>query len=106
METGVASGIALIGGVSGGEMILVFLVALVLFGGKKLPGLARQMGKSVEHFRRTVRNVRDEFMNTANEAPESTDAEIHPVDAVEEKAGMEAEPKPVDSGAHGDGEGI
>lgn len=41
----------------GQEMILVFLIVLLLFGAKKLPQLARGIGKSTGEFKR----ARDEF---------------------------------------------
>lgn len=41
----------------GQEMILVFLIVLLLFGAKKLPQLARGIGKSAGEFKR----ARDEF---------------------------------------------
>ncbi len=34
------------------EMILIFLVALLLFGASKLPELARSIGKSMGEFKR------------------------------------------------------
>jgi sec-independent protein translocase protein TatA len=55
--------IGFIGGVSGGEMVVVLIVMLLLFGSKKLPGMARSLGRSVEELRRSARQVRDEFMN-------------------------------------------
>jgi len=41
----------------GQEMIVVFLVILLLFGAKKLPELARGLGKSMGEFKK----ARDEF---------------------------------------------
>lgn len=34
-----------------GELIIVLVVVLVFFGGKKLPELARAMGRSITEFR-------------------------------------------------------
>jgi sec-independent protein translocase protein TatA len=34
------------------EIVLVFLVIVLLFGAKKLPGLARSLGKSLSEFRK------------------------------------------------------
>jgi len=34
------------------EMILIFLVIVLLFGAKKLPGLARALGKSLSEFKK------------------------------------------------------
>jgi sec-independent protein translocase protein TatA len=41
----------------GQEMIVVLLVVLLLFGARKLPGLARGLGKSMGEFKK----ARDEF---------------------------------------------
>ena len=37
-----------------GEILLIFLVLLLLFGGKKLPQLAEGMGKALRNFRKAV----------------------------------------------------
>ncbi|PJB81876.1 MAG: twin-arginine translocase TatA/TatE family subunit [Acidobacteria bacterium CG_4_9_14_3_um_filter_49_7] len=37
-----------------GEILLIFLVLLLLFGGKKLPQLAEGMGKALKSFRKAV----------------------------------------------------
>ena len=41
----------------GQEMLIVFLIVLLLFGAKKLPQLARGIGKSMGEFKR----AKDEF---------------------------------------------
>lgn len=48
----------------GQEMLLVFLVVLLLFGAKKLPQLARGIGKSAGEFKR----ARTEFENEITRA--------------------------------------
>ncbi len=42
--------IAFLEGLGGGEMFLVFILAIMLFGGDKLPGFARGMGKAMNEF--------------------------------------------------------
>lgn len=49
-----------------GEIILIALVALLLFGGKKLPEVMRSLGKGVRQFREGVKDVEDE-LNGADE---------------------------------------
>jgi TatA/E family protein of Tat protein translocase len=39
--------------IGGGEIILIMLVALLLFGGEKLPELARGLGKGIRDFKVT-----------------------------------------------------
>ena len=52
------------GAPSSGELILVFLAILLLFGAKRLPDIARNMGKALEEFRRAARDVSDEIMRS------------------------------------------
>ena len=49
--------LGLIGPIGGPEMIMIFVVILLLFGAKKLPELARGVGKSMGEFKK----ARDEF---------------------------------------------
>lgn len=51
-------------GVSFPELIVVFLVALLIFGPDKLPELARTIGKLSGQFRRQSDSLRREFYNT------------------------------------------
>lgn len=34
------------------ELFLIFLIILILFGGSKLPGLAKSIGESIKEFRK------------------------------------------------------
>jgi sec-independent protein translocase protein TatA len=45
----------------GPEMLLVFFVILLLFGGKKIPELMRGMGKGVSEFNNARDSVTKEF---------------------------------------------
>ncbi len=47
---------------SGGEIVLILIAALLLFGSKNLPTIARNLGKSMEAFRKASREVTDEIM--------------------------------------------
>ena len=35
-----------------GELIFIFLIVLLLFGGKKLPGLAKSIGSGINEFKK------------------------------------------------------
>lgn len=44
-----------------GEIILLALIVLLLFGGKKIPELMRGIGKGVSQFKKGVKEVDDEI---------------------------------------------
>lgn len=44
-----------------GEMVLIALVVLLLFGGRKIPELMRGLGKGVRSFRQGMKEVSDEI---------------------------------------------
>lgn len=46
------------------ELIVVFIALLLLFGAKKLPQIARNLGRSMEEFRRAAKDVTDEIMHS------------------------------------------
>ncbi len=50
------------GSTGGGEIMLILLVALLLFGSKSLPQIARSIGRTLEQIRRAANEVRDEVM--------------------------------------------
>jgi sec-independent protein translocase protein TatA len=53
----------------GTEIILILAVALLLFGGKKLPELAKGLGQGIKEFKNATKVVTDEVQNTAEEKP-------------------------------------
>ena len=42
------------------EIVIIFLVVLLLFGGKKLPELARGLGKGLREFKNASRDIKKE----------------------------------------------
>lgn len=40
----------------GMEIVLIFAIVVLLFGAKKLPGLARGIGQSIKEFKKGVRD--------------------------------------------------
>ncbi|MGD1978548.1 MAG: twin-arginine translocase TatA/TatE family subunit [Akkermansiaceae bacterium] len=56
-----------IGTLGGQEMILIFLILLLLFGAKKLPQLARGIGKSVGEFRKAREEFEEEIRKGGEE---------------------------------------
>ena len=46
-------------GLGGQEMLLIFLALLLFFGAKKLPELARGLGKGIKEFKEATKDVRE-----------------------------------------------
>jgi sec-independent protein translocase protein TatA len=46
--------IAFIKNIGGPELLIILVVVLVIFGGSKLPGLARSLGASTKEFKKGV----------------------------------------------------
>lgn len=45
-----------LGGLGGGEVIFVIIVAVILFGGKKIPEMAKGLGEGIRAFKHSVRD--------------------------------------------------
>lgn len=60
----------------GGEIMLILGVVLLLFGGKKLPELARGLGKGIREFKDASEGVKREIHRNIN----AVNAEDEPVD--------------------------
>ncbi len=66
------SSILLFMNIGGPEMILIFLVVLLLFGGKKLPELARGLGKGLREFKDASDGIKREIHNNINTVSDAT----------------------------------
>ena len=49
------------------EIALIFLFVIILFGGKKLPELARGLGLGLKEFKKAKREITDEVQNAAED---------------------------------------
>jgi sec-independent protein translocase protein TatA len=70
----VCASLAFIDGLGGPEMVLIFVIVLVLFGGQKLPEFARGMGKSIREFKKAAAGVEEEFKRALDEDERKTTA--------------------------------
>ena len=59
--------LAFLGTLGGPEIALIFLIMLLLFGAKKLPELARGMGKGMGEFKKARQEFEDEIRNAQND---------------------------------------
>jgi TatA/E family protein of Tat protein translocase len=84
----------LTGSVGAGEWVVLFVVVLIVVGPKRLPEVARKLGRTMEMFRRAADEFKDQLMTmdqeqtsssspTSSSATPSTDADGVPSDPYE-----------------------
>ena len=57
-------------GLGGGEIILILLIILLLFGAKKLPELAKGLGKGINEFKKASNDIKEEVEKAVTEEKE------------------------------------
>jgi sec-independent protein translocase protein TatA len=57
-----------LGNLGGTEIILIFLVVLLLFGGQKIPELMRGLGRGIREFNDAKNSVEDEIRQGMRES--------------------------------------
>ncbi|MBC8198148.1 MAG: twin-arginine translocase TatA/TatE family subunit [Candidatus Marinimicrobia bacterium] len=53
------------------EIIIIFVVILLVFGGKKLPELAKGLGEGIKEFKKATNDIKDEVDNAISEKESS-----------------------------------
>jgi sec-independent protein translocase protein TatA len=87
------------------ELIIIFLAVLVLFGGKKIPDIARGLGKGLREFKRAASDIQRELdlsrldEEVAEKTPPNVPAKPKEVDSEEtadkrDKSAKDASSKP------------
>ena len=75
------------------EIIIIFVIVFLLFGAKKLPELARGIGKSLGEFKKAKNEFQDELMNSETKAQEKKLEENKPVEKPYTNPYTEAQPQ-------------
>jgi len=52
-----------------GEILIILLVVLLLFGAKRLPEVGSSIGKGIREFKRSISDTQDAIMNTDEQRP-------------------------------------
>jgi len=58
-----------LGNLGGPEIFLIVLFVLIFFGAKKIPELARGLGKGIREFKDATREVQTELEDSVKEEP-------------------------------------
>lgn len=67
---------AFIGGVGPWEMLIILAVILIVFGGRKIPQLAKDLGSGIREFRQSLSNSQADLSieDDSDRAPQKTSA--------------------------------
>ena len=69
----------LLGVIGGQEILIIALIVLVLFGGKKIPELMKGLGKGVKEYKKAMNSVEEEVKGI-----QDVQTQVQPSDAKEE----------------------
>lgn len=50
-----------------GELIVILMIVLVLFGASRLPEIAKALGKSIKEFKKAGKEIKEEFEDVTKE---------------------------------------
>ena len=57
----------ILGVIGGPEIIIILLLVLVLFGGKKIPELMKGLGKGVKEYKKAMNGIEEEVNNATSD---------------------------------------
>ena len=63
----------LIGPLGWQELLLLFFLAILFFGPKRLPEVAEAIGKSIRRFKKATREIKDEIESDSGDISEGKD---------------------------------
>ncbi|WP_034384776.1 twin-arginine translocase TatA/TatE family subunit [Deinococcus sp. YIM 77859] len=64
-----------------GELFVILLIALLVFGPKKLPELGKSLGAGIREFRRGTQGLKEELEGSFREAPSQAAAPAQTITA-------------------------
>ena len=89
------------------ELVIVLIVALIVFGPKRLPELGSSLGKGIREFKKATSELTDNFQSSTslpgahqtNPSAEQQAPPIHTAEYVQTPSHVDSTP-PVDGGVH------
>ena len=71
--------------IGAGEMLVIFLIILILFGADRIPQLARGLGKGIRDFKRVVNGYQNEIQRIVEYEEQNPPPRAMPPPKVEDK---------------------
>jgi TatA/E family protein of Tat protein translocase len=63
-------------GLGFGELIIVFIIALIFIGPKKLPELAKGLGQGLKEFQKAAKGFSDQMQETVKDVKDDTTPQV------------------------------
>lgn len=85
------------GGVGGGELLVILLIALIVFGPGRLVEVASSLGKALRDFQKMSQDLTTELqkeLEVTKELKEELEKELQPLTGEEAKEELHKEPQP------------
>jgi sec-independent protein translocase protein TatA len=76
-----------------GEILIILVIALIVFGPRRLPEMGRTIGRSLREFRRTTSEIRSEITADLDDEPPRLTAEQRARQIEERKARPQSSPE-------------
>ncbi len=64
-------------GLQGQELIVILIIVLILFGGRKIPELMRSLGQGMREFRKASSEAVDDIKKAAEQEPDAGNDSAH-----------------------------
>ncbi len=81
--------VAFAGQIGSWEIVLIFAVLLVVFGPRRLPEIARSLGKAIDQLQRFSREFHDQIITADIELPDNEKSLEDNPDLQQENAGLD-----------------
>ena len=69
----------------GQELFLIFLIVLLLFGAKRIPEVAQNLGKGIREFKKSMKEVQSEIDSADPSKPSATTPRLEDKAKIEHK---------------------